>query len=94
MTHHHPYVVLLPDRAGNPSGKHLVVHVDEWVAITLKEKENYVYSSSYDDYLQAADERNRLNHTPKEGGWNPTGELPRRGVRLIRTTPRTEKTQA
>jgi hypothetical protein len=94
MTHHHPYVVLLPDRAGNPSGKYLVVHVKEWVAITLGEKENYVYSKGYDDYLQAADERNHRNHMSQGGSWNPTGELPRRGVRLIRTTPRTEKAQA
>lgn len=64
MTPIPPYVVLLPDRPANPTDRHLVVHVDEWVQVRLGEKELYTFSSEHDTYESAASERDGLNHRP------------------------------
>jgi hypothetical protein len=61
----HPYVVLLPGVPTNRGPKHAVVHVDEWAAVSLGEKEDYLFRVECDDYHSAADERDRLNHRPE-----------------------------
>lgn len=66
MTHQHPYIVLEPGTSTNDTGKYLVVHVNEWTAITLGEKDAYTYSIEHDDYFSAAAERDRHNHQPEE----------------------------
>lgn len=56
-----PYVVLLPKRPGNPSDKHLVVPLDEYVPVALKERDAYTRSSEHSDLISADNERNHLN---------------------------------
>jgi hypothetical protein len=90
----HPYIVLLPGMRTNPGSKHLVVHVKEWVAMTLGEKEEYAFTSGHTNYPEAADERDRRNHKPTEfPACTPeatTDEAPEKtGVTLARQTPLT-----
>lgn len=62
MTPHHPYIVLDPDMRTNITKRHAVVHVQEWLAVTLGEKEGYEFLGEYDDYASAAVRREELNH--------------------------------
>jgi hypothetical protein len=66
MKHHAPYIVLLPDTRTNPSKKHAVVHVDEWVAVSLGEKASYERKTEHEDYTSASREREWLNHRPEK----------------------------
>lgn len=66
MKHPHPYIVLEPDVHTNTTGKYLVVRVEEWVAVSLGEKETYTYSTEHGDYPSAATDRDRLNERPEE----------------------------
>lgn len=66
MKHSHPYIVLEPGMRTNATGKHLVVHVNEWTAIVLREKADYTFSIACDDYSSAAVVRDRRNHKPEE----------------------------
>lgn len=60
-----PYIVLLPTDRTNPGNKHLVVHISEWVAVSLGEKAGYERMTEHDDYVSAAREREWLNHAPE-----------------------------
>ena len=64
MTHEHPYIVLLPTDRTNRSTKHAVVHLDEWVAVSLGEKASYERKTEHDNYTSAATERDWLNRKP------------------------------
>lgn len=60
------YVILLPERPGNPTKKYLVVTVDDYVKVSLGESNTYNDASEHDDYDSAALERDRINHTQQQ----------------------------
>lgn len=64
MKHPHPYIVLAPGMPTNSTGQHLVVHIKEWLAVALGEKDTYTFFQEHPDYEHAAAERDRLNHRP------------------------------
>lgn len=90
MTSYPPYIVLEPRMKTNPIAGHVVVHVKEWVAIMLGEKEDYDFVSEHPDYPTAAAERDRLNQRPGEFPPLPSTEqstdAPKKGVSLERAT--------
>lgn len=83
MSTDHVYVVLLPEGRGNPTDHYLVVHVREWVAVLLGEKEHYVFTDNYEDYSDAAARRDRLNHQPEE--FTPCPSPTTSGVILVKS---------
>lgn len=88
MRTRHPFIVIHPAMPTNTTGEFLVVHVDEWVAVSLGEKEGYVFTSKQPDYASAEAERTRLNHQPAELLRCPAvaGETPEKsGVSLVRS---------
>lgn len=86
MTPLHPYIVLTRGMRLNPTDGHLVVHVDEWVAVSLGEKKDYIFAHEHPDYASAADERDQLNHQPGEfpACPDPEPEPKRSGITLAR----------
>lgn len=62
------YVILLPKSCGNPTDKYVVVHVNEYVAVSHNEKSAYTFSSEHDDYDSASVERDQLNSQGES--WN------------------------
>lgn len=61
-----PYIVIHPAMPTNITGMFLVVHTDEWVAVSLGEQEKYDFTSEHLDYASADAERVRLNHQPAD----------------------------
>lgn len=89
MRARHPYIVIHPAMPTNDTGEFLVVHVDEWVSVSLGEKERYVFTSEQPDYASAETECTRLNHQPAELLGCPVAaesETPEKsGVSLVRS---------
>lgn len=90
MRPRHPYIVIHPAMPTNTTGVFLVVHTDEWVAVSLGEKDAYAFTSEHPDYTSADTERIRLNqHPAKYEPWTSTeteNETPEKtGVSLTRT---------
>lgn len=87
MKTRHPFIVIHPGMPTNATGEFLVVHVDEWVAVSLGEKESYTFTSEHPDYGSAHHERTRLNHRPQEPlpHPTPTEAVTKPGISLART---------
>jgi hypothetical protein len=62
----HPYIVLHRGMRLNPTKDYAVVHLKEWVAVALGEKETYTFISQHPDYTSADAECDRLNHQPAQ----------------------------
>lgn len=64
MKHAHPFIVLTPGMRTNTTEKHLVVRVEEWLAVTLGKQATYAFAHEHPDYMHAAADRDDLNHRP------------------------------
>lgn len=88
MKPQHPYIVIYPGMPTNQTEHFLVVHIGEWVAVSLGEREDYVFTSEHPDHITAEAERARLNHQPVEllgCPEAPKSETPEKpGVSLVR----------